>query len=354
MPTATKLTGRGSVALVLALSLSGCGKMKQIDPQEASKGRTEAKRRQAACASSNAYNRLKSIVFDQAIGAHGAAWGSMRTNLDTLADYSLARMDDPVVTGWDSALDITRCKGRLILQVPPGAERGFQGESRLQTDVVYTAQAAADGNGFVYQLQGAEPIIAKLAAFKLASGAYRPPPAIDEEQTGPDASEPTDLAQADASERPSNAVSTRSSPADKQEATSLGRQRTYAPDRAYDRAPSDERNSAPASFDDASGEDTVRAFYHALGAGDGGAASAQIIPEKRSGRTYSPEAISRFYGRLAEPLRLINIVALARGTYRVSYRYSTGRSRCEGNAIVHIANRDGRELIRSINALNGC
>lgn len=114
------------------------------------------------------------------------------------------------------------------------------------------------------------------------------------------------------------------------------------------------RSSSTAFSEDESGEDAVRAFYQALGAGDGGAASPQVIPEKRSSRTYSPDAISRFYGRLAEPLRLTGIVPLAHGTYRVSYRYSTGRSRCEGNAVVRVANRGGRDLIRSINALNGC
>ena len=83
-------------------------------------------------------------------------------------------------------------------------------------------------------------------------------------------------------------------------------------------------------------------------------ASAQIIPEKRSSRAFSPEAISRFYGRLPEPVRVTAIVPLVRGAYRVNYRYSTGRSHCNGSAVVTLTNRGSRDLIRSIRALSGC
>ncbi|WP_419826821.1 hypothetical protein [Sphingomonas sp.] len=91
-------------------------------------------------------------------------------------------MEEPVVTGWDAALDVTRCQGRLVLEIPPGAERGFAGERHLRADIGYTAQAAADGNGFVYRLTGGDPIVSKLVAFNMTSGAYQPPPAIDETQ----------------------------------------------------------------------------------------------------------------------------------------------------------------------------
>lgn len=57
----------------------------------------------------------------------------------------------------------------------------------------------------------------------------------------------------------------------------------------------------------ADGEATVRAFYGALGTGNGVAASSQVIPEKRSSGAFSPEAISRFYGNLSDPLRLTSI-----------------------------------------------
>jgi dienelactone hydrolase len=60
-------------------------------------------------------------------------------------------MENPVVKGWDPALDITQCAGRFVVTLPPGAEHGFAGARRLQADLAYAAQAAADGSGFVYQ-----------------------------------------------------------------------------------------------------------------------------------------------------------------------------------------------------------
>lgn len=102
------------------------------------------------------------------------------------------------------------------------------------------------------------------------------------------------------------------------------------------------------------GEAVVRSFYAALGRGDGIKASALVVPEKRSSRAFSAQAISRFYGGLREPLRLTAITSVGRDKYRVGYRYSAGSSRCDGEAVVSLTSRDGRELIRSIQALNGC
>lgn len=350
MRAATSLTTGGRIALVLAIALGGCAKAKQADPREAGKERAEARRQQAVCASSVAYNRLKGLLFDQAIGERGGD----RANLDTLADYSFARMEDPVVTGRDATLDITRCRGRFILEMPPGAERAFAGERRLQADIDYTAQAAADGNGFVYQLKGAEPIVARLATFNLTSGAYRPSPAIDERPAEAEASEPAEIARADMPAAPSNAAPTPSASRSGQRPMPPARQQASAPAPAEEPADPEPRERSPMPSGGATGEATVRAFYDALGEGDGRAASAQIIPEKRSSGAFSPEAISRFYGRLPEPIRLTGIVPLARGAYRVSYRYSAGRSHCEGSAVVHLTNRGGRDFIRSIAALGGC
>lgn len=127
-----------------------------------------------------------------------------------------------------------------------------------------------------------------------------------------------------------------------------------APRRAAEAAVADrEAVGEPAPSGDG-GETAVRAFYHALGRGDGGTASALVVAEKRSAQAFSPQAISRFYGRLPEPLRLTSITPIAGGAYRVTYRYSAGRSPCDGAAVVSVASRDGRNLIRSIKALNGC
>jgi hypothetical protein len=332
----------------LAIGLGGCGKIEPDDRQEPARVRAEAKRQQASCASSVAYDRLKGLLFDQAT----ARYKGDRANLDMLADYSTARMENPVVERRDAALDITGCKGRFILDIPPGAERAFAGERRLQADVSYTAQAAADGNGFVYQLSGAEPIVSRLAAFNLTSGAFQPPPAIDQSA---DAPAPVAVAQADA---PVPLPAARPAAADSaQPRTTTAPTRERATDdaaRPLRAEPAVRASSDTPPPPSASGEATVRAFYAALRAGDGNAASARIIPEKRASGSFSPAAMTRFYGKLAEPVRVREVVAVSPGAYRVSYSYAAGRSRCNGSAIVSLTNRGGNDLIRSIRALNGC
>jgi hypothetical protein len=344
---ATNATASGGIWLVLILALGGCGKVKQNDPQAARTAKVEAKRQQARCGSGEASDRLKQLLFDQATRAPG----SDAAALDKLADYSFVRMESPVVKGWDPALEVTRCAGRFILEVPHGARRAFAGERSLQADVDYTAQPAADGKGLVYSLSGAEPIVTRLAGFKLNARAYLPPPAIDEQRGGAE-NEAVETAEAGASTTspdlapapPRSTVTANAAPPPRRNSSpERGPERTAVPS-----PPTPERPTAEG------GEATVRAFYAALGAGDGATASARVIPEKRNSRAFSPEAISRFYGPLAEPLRLTEVVPTADGAYRVRYRYSTGRSQCNGVADVRVVKRDGRDYIRSINALSGC
>lgn len=118
---------------------------------------------QAACASTSTYARLKEVAFEEAVRLRNAD----PANLDTLAEHSVVRMENPVVMSRDEDLNVTVCSGRFILELPPGAEGAFGGQRRLTADVEYAAQAAADGSGMVYELRGAEPIIRKLAAFTL-------------------------------------------------------------------------------------------------------------------------------------------------------------------------------------------
>ena len=133
---------------------------------EASKGilakKQEAKL-QDACSSSGTYARLKEVAFEEAVRIRNAD----PANLDMLAASSVVRMENPVLKSRDADLNVTVCSGRLVLELPPGSESGFGGERRLVADIEYAAQAAADGSGLVYQMNGAEPIIYKLAAFDL-------------------------------------------------------------------------------------------------------------------------------------------------------------------------------------------
>jgi uncharacterized protein YecT (DUF1311 family) len=158
---------------------------------------------EAACASSATYDRLKQVVFEEAVRIRNAD----PANLDTLATNSVVRMENPVVKSRDEKLNVTVCTGRFVLELPPGAERGFGGQRRLAADVEYAAQGAVDGSGLVYRLNGAEPIVYRLAAFDLqrqqqAPGAApqpqladaTPPPVPRQEraevETGPPPPEP--------------------------------------------------------------------------------------------------------------------------------------------------------------------
>ena len=293
---------------------------------------------------------MKNMLFDQALRSHDGD----RANLDTLSDYSLLRMENPVVIGFDAALEVTRCRGLLVLQLPSGTERAFDGQRALRANVEYTAQAAADGSGLVYEIAGGERIVTQLASFNMRRVAYGPPPAIDDVQ--PDGTpslavettrnETPALPTNQASLPPSKDLIRKSSPA-----AGEGRLPT-ASDVSSSEGQPDRQVQATNTTE--TGEAVVRSFYSALGRGNGAAASAHVVARKRLAGAYSPEAMSRFYGSLPKPIRLTGITTASNRTYRVRYYYSAGRSQCNGQAIVSLTSSNGRDFIRSIKALDGC
>ncbi|HEX8533012.1 MAG TPA: hypothetical protein VF662_02500 [Allosphingosinicella sp.] len=131
---------------------------------------------QAACGSNATYGRLKEVAFEEAVRLRNAD----PANLDTLAENSVVRMENPVVMSRDEDLNVTVCSGRFILELPPGAEAAFGGQRRLTANIEYSAQSAADGSGLVYQIRGAEPIIQKLAAFNLRGAPSQLPSAAQQ------------------------------------------------------------------------------------------------------------------------------------------------------------------------------
>jgi len=171
----------GALVVVIAAAF-GYSLTKTTNPSggeskaEVAEARSEAL--QEACASSATYGRLKQVVFEEAVRIRNTD----PTNLDMLAANSVVRMEKPVVKSRDEKLNVTVCTGRFVLELPPGAERGFGGQRRLMADVEYAAQAAVDGSGLVYQLNGAEPIIYRLASFDLQRQQYQQPGAPPQPQ----------------------------------------------------------------------------------------------------------------------------------------------------------------------------
>jgi uncharacterized protein YecT (DUF1311 family) len=154
-----------------ATLLGGCDWMKKKEaPAQKSKTELASEQRERirkACASDATYDRLKELVFDEAARIRN----SDPRNLDPLAAAAVVRMEEPVVKSRDDELNVTVCSGRFILELPPGAENAFDGKRRLDAEVEYAAQAAVDGSGLVYQMDGAEPIIYRLATFGMKGGA---------------------------------------------------------------------------------------------------------------------------------------------------------------------------------------
>jgi len=163
---------RNLILLVAGTSalLGGCDWMKKKEaPVQKSKtelANEQRERIRKACASDATYARLKELVFDEAARIRN----SDPRNLDPLAAAAVVRMEEPVVKSRDDELNVTVCSGRFILELPPGAENAFDGKTRLDAEVEYAAQAAVDGSGLVYQMDGAEPIIYRLATFGMKGG----------------------------------------------------------------------------------------------------------------------------------------------------------------------------------------
>ncbi|MGU3658424.1 hypothetical protein ACLBYM_16790 [Methylobacterium fujisawaense] len=99
----------------------------------------------------------------------------------------------------------------------------------------------------------------------------------------------------------------------------------------------------------------VRSFYEALGRADGRSASGYVVPERRVSGPYSPEAISRFYASLAEPLRVVSIRPLDGSDVEARYRYRKGSGAiCDGAAVATVSRTAGGTFIARIKPLNGC
>lgn len=99
---------------------------------------------------------------------------------------------------------------------------------------------------------------------------------------------------------------------------------------------------------------TIRAFYDALHAGQGATASSYIVPEKRRLAAFSPDALTRYYGSMASPISMIDIVQHSANTFLVHYRYSTRTRTCDAHATITTESRNGRNFIQTIRPMEGC
>jgi hypothetical protein len=160
-----------AASVFVLVSTVGCGTFRKKDQPdrktEKELASDQSERMRKACASDATYAQLKDYVFAEAARIRN---GDPR-NLDPVAAGSVVRMEEPLVKSRDDKLNVTVCTGRFTLELPPGAENAFDGMRRVSAEVEYSAQPAADDSGLVYKMDGAEPIIYRLATFGLNGAA---------------------------------------------------------------------------------------------------------------------------------------------------------------------------------------
>jgi len=142
------------------------------------------------CASSATYDFIKRELFRRAAQLRG----SDRAAYDRLSDAAIVRMEDPVMESEDTTTGAVNCSGSLSLDLPPGVAAG--GRTTLMSDVDYTVQQAADGNGLAVILRNADAIITPLSTLQeVAQPQAQPdanevaPESTDDNQAGPDDSQ---------------------------------------------------------------------------------------------------------------------------------------------------------------------
>jgi hypothetical protein len=96
----------------------------------------------------------------------------------------------------------------------------------------------------------------------------------------------------------------------------------------------------------------VTSFYRALGAADGNAAAALIVPEKRGIGPFNEDEMARFFSNMRVPLQLVSDPRrLDRDLVRAEYRYvyKNGKA-CSGIAEVTTIYQFGNTFIQRIKA----
>ncbi len=96
---------------------------------------------------------------------------------------------------------------------------------------------------------------------------------------------------------------------------------------------------------------TAKAFYYALGAGDGEMASAFVVPEKRGIGAFNEINMTNYFGSMRKPLRVLASRLVSSDVVAVDYSYvaKSGRE-CAATAVVTTAFEQGKTLIKSIKA----
>lgn len=122
------------------------------------------------CALQSTYDSLKRALFARAARARGGDEAAFAK----LSDFSLLRIQSPVLRGVDEDLNRINCNGVAVLQLPPGV-RVSDGGSTLSAPLDYAVQPSADGTGNVVMLGNADAITTPLATIQRSGAAQSDP-----------------------------------------------------------------------------------------------------------------------------------------------------------------------------------
>jgi uncharacterized protein YecT (DUF1311 family) len=162
---------RTPASLLGLLALTACGSAEEepISPEALQRLEAQEQRLHAVCSADATYARLKELVFDEAARRRGGAAPAID---EAAAATNLSLLEPVTATGDPNGVVV--CSGRLLLEVADG---GGGEPRRLAADVEFAAQAASDGSGLVFELEGADAVVGDLAALggPLPASAPAPP-----------------------------------------------------------------------------------------------------------------------------------------------------------------------------------
>jgi hypothetical protein len=147
----------GAILFAWSLTRSGPGSDALGEDGKATK-QSAAEEAEARCAAPATYDKLKRELLRQAATARGAD----PAIFERLAGYAAIRVSEPVLREHDEESDRVDCSGNVSIDLPPGVQVAG-GRRSLSASLRYSLQPAADGNGEVLTVDGAEAMTGLLA-----------------------------------------------------------------------------------------------------------------------------------------------------------------------------------------------